>query len=169
VSAFLGRATALMALNRESEALSAFESALAADPSQTELARRVEVLRFRNVERGIGRARDAARAGRLDEAAQAYGTAIAGSPESAFLYRELAGVEKQKGDADAALEHFHKAVSLDPDAKTLAQIGELLDARGDVDGALKAYEEAAAIEPSADLEKRIDEVRAKAALAQLPA
>src|SRR5882724_4834878 len=89
VSAFLGRATALMALNRESDALAAFESALAADPSQTELARRVEVLKFRNVERGIGRARDAARAGRLDEAAQAYAIAIAGSPDSAFLYREL--------------------------------------------------------------------------------
>jgi tetratricopeptide (TPR) repeat protein len=169
VSAFLGRATALMALNRESDALSALESALAADPSQTELARRVEVLKFRNVERGIGRARDAARAGRLDEAAQAYAIAIAGSPDSAFLYRELGGVEKQKGNTDAALEHFRKAVSLDPDAKTLAQIGELLDAGGDFDAALKAYEDAAAIEPSADLEKRLDEVRAKLALARLPA
>jgi len=60
-------------------------------------------------------------------------------------------------------------VSLDPDAKTLAQIGELLDAGGDFDAALKAYEEAAAIEPSADLEKRLDAVRAKSALARLPA
>jgi len=169
VSAFLGRATALIALNRESDALPALESALAADPSQTELARRIEVLKFRNVERGIGRARDAARAGRLDEAAQAYAAAIAGSPESAFLYRELGAVEKQKGNTDAALEHFRKAVSLDPDAKTLAQIGELLDAAGDVDAALKAYEDAAAMEPSADLEKRLDEVRAKVALARLPA
>jgi tetratricopeptide (TPR) repeat protein len=169
VSPFLGRATALMALNRESDALSALESALAVDPSQTELARRVEVLQFRNVERGIGRAREAARAGRLDEAAQAYATAIAGSPDSAFLYRELAAVEKQQGNTDAALEHFRKAVSLDPDAKTLAQIGELLDAGGDFDAALKAYEDAAVIEPSADLEKRLDEVRAKIALARLPA
>jgi hypothetical protein len=117
----------------------------------------------------IGQAREAARAGRLDEAAQAYATAIAGSPDSAFLYRELAGVEKQKGNADAALEHFRKAASLDPDATTLAQIGELLAARGDFDGALKAYEDAAAIEPSADLERRLDEVRARAALARLPA
>ncbi len=54
VSAFLGRATALMALNREADALSAFEAALAVDPSQAELARRVEVLRFRNVGAGDG-------------------------------------------------------------------------------------------------------------------
>jgi tetratricopeptide (TPR) repeat protein len=169
VSAFLGRATALMALNRDADALSAFESALAIDPSQAEVARRVEVLRFRNAEQGIGRAREAARAGRLDEAAQAYTAAIASSPDSAFLYRELAVVERQKGNTDAALEHFRKAASLDPDAKTFAQIGELLEARGDFDGALKAYGEAAAIEPSADLEKRLDEVRAKTALARLPA
>ena len=147
-----------------------FEAALAADPSQAELARRVEVLKFRNAEQGLARARDAARAGRLDEAAQAYTAAIASSPDSAFLYRELAGVERQKGNTDAALEHFRKASALDPgDAKTLAQIGELLEARGDFDGALKAYDDAAAIEPSADLEKRLDEVRAKAALARLPA
>ena len=170
VAAFLGRAAALLALNREADALSAFEGALAADPSQTELARRVEVLRFRNVERGLGQAREAARAGRLDDAVQAYTTAVASSPDSAFLYRELAGVERQRGNAGAALEHFRKAAALDPgDATTLARIGELLEAGGDVDGAAKAYADALALEPSADLEKRLEEVRARTALARLPA
>jgi len=170
VSAFLGRGTALLALNRETEALVALESALALDPSQTDLARRIEVLRFRNAEQGLARARDAARNGRPDEASQAYTAAIAASPDSAFLYRELAGVERQKGDADAALDHFRKASTLDPgDAKTLEQIGELLQAQGDFDGAMKAYTDAAAIEPSAELTRRLDDVRDKAALARLPA
>lgn len=170
VASFLGRGQALLALNRETDALAAFEAALAADPSQTELARRVEVLRFRDVEQGLGRARDAARGGRLDEAARAYTAAIASSPDSAFLYRELAGVERQQGDADAALVHFRKATSLDPgDATSLAGIGEILEARGDFDGAATAYTDALAIEPGADLEKRLVEVRAKAALARLPA
>jgi tetratricopeptide (TPR) repeat protein len=170
VAAYLGRATALLALNREGEALGALEAALALDPSQSELARRIEVLKFRNVEQGLARARDAARGGRLDEAAQAYTAAIASSPDSAFLYRELAGVEKQKGDADAALEHFRKAAALDPgDAKTLEQIGEMLEARSDFAGAEKAYADAAAIEPSAALDKRLENVREKAALARLPA
>lgn len=170
VAAFLGRGQALLALNREADALSAFEAALAADPSQTELARRVEVLKFRNVEQGLSRARDAARAGRLDEAAQAYATAIASSPDSAFLYRELAGVERQNGNPEAALEHFRKAASLDPgDAKTLAQIGELLEAAGDFDGAAKAYGDAIALEPGAELDAKLEGVRAKVALAGLPA
>jgi tetratricopeptide (TPR) repeat protein len=170
VAAFLGRGQALLALNREGEALAAFESALAADPSQTELARRVEVLKFRNVEQGLARAREASRTGRFDEATQAYAAAIASSPDSAFLYRELAAVERQKGDADAALEHFRKAAVLDPgDARTLAQIGEILEARGDFEGAAKSYTDAAAIEPSADLERRLEGVRARTALARLPA
>jgi tetratricopeptide (TPR) repeat protein len=170
VSTYLGRATALLALNREGDALAALETALALDPSQTELARRVEVLKFRNAEQGLARARDAARTGRLDEAAQAYTAAIASSPDSAFLYRELAAVERQKGNADAALEHFRKAAALDPgDAKTLEQIGEVLEARGDYEGAEKAYTDAAAIEPSAALDKRLESVRERAALARLPA
>ena len=170
VSALLGRGQTLLALNRDADAIGAFEMALAADPSQTELARRVEVMKFRTVEQGLARAREAARAGRLDEAAQAYSAAIASSPDSAFLYRELAGVEKQKGDSEAALEHFRKAATLDPgDAKTLTQIGEILEADGDFDEAAKAYADAAAIEPSADLEKRLEGVRSKVALARLPA
>jgi tetratricopeptide (TPR) repeat protein len=170
VSALLGRGQTLLALNRDADAIGAFEMALAVDPSQTELARRVEVMKFRGVEQGLARARDAARAGRLDEAAQAYSAAIASSPDSAFLYRELAGVEKQKGDSEAALEHFRKAATLDPgDAKTLTQIGEILEAAGDFEEAAKAYADAAAIEPSADLEKRLEGVRSKVALARLPA
>lgn len=170
VAAFLGRGQSLLALNREADALAAFEAALAADPSQTDLSRRVEVLRFRNVEQGLARAREAARGGRLDEAAHAYTTAIASSPDSAFLYRELAGVERQQGDVDAALDHFRKAAALDPgDAKSLAQVGDILEARGDFDGAAQAYADALAIEPSADLEKRLEDVRARSALSRLPA
>jgi len=164
------RGQALLALNRESEALAAFTAALAADPSLTDLARRVEVLKFRNAEQRIARAREAARAGRLDEAVQAYTAEIAASPDSPFLYRELAAVERQKGDLDAALEHFRKASALDPaDARSLQQIGEILEGRGDLEGAERAYARSIAIEPNAAIEKRLDALRANAALARLPA
>jgi tetratricopeptide (TPR) repeat protein len=169
VSPFIGRAESLLALGREADALAAFEAAAAADPSRTELARRVEVLKFRRVEQGLARARDAARAGRVDEAIQSYTMAIASSPDSPFLYRELAGVERQKGNADAALADFRKAVALDPaDAKSLAQIGEILEGSGDFEGAEKAYVDSLAIEPSADVDARLERVRALTALAQLP-
>jgi tetratricopeptide (TPR) repeat protein len=64
VPALVGRGQALLAESRDSEALIAFEAALAADPSLSDLQRQVEVLRFRGVERSLSAARQAARAGR---------------------------------------------------------------------------------------------------------
>src|SRR5262249_54366992 len=170
LSALVGRAESLLALGREADALSAFEAAAAADPSKTELARRVEVLTFRGAEQRLARAREAARTGRVDEALQAYTTAIAASPDSAFLYRELAGVERQKGNLDAAVADYRKAVELDPgDAKSLAQVGEILESGGDYTGAEKAYGDSLALQPNADVEKKLAGVREHLALAKLPA
>ena len=169
-AALMGRGQALLALNRESDALGAFESALALDPSQAELRRRVDVLKFRGVEQSIARARDAARSGRLEEAAQAYAAAVASSPDSPFLYREFGLVERQQGRMDAALEHFEKAVALDSsDARSLIQIGEILAVRDDLEGAIRAYSDAAAVEPSDQIEKKLEELRARVAYAKLPA
>jgi len=169
-AALVGRGEALTALGRQGDALAAFDSALGADPSLTDLRRRVEVLRFRTVEQGLARGRAAASAGRLDEAVAAYTSAIGTSPDSPFLYRELAGVERQQGEADAALEHLRRAAALDPgDAISLEQIGEILESRFDFDGAEQAYVSALAIEPSAEVEKHLGDVRARVALSRLPA
>jgi tetratricopeptide (TPR) repeat protein len=169
LSALVGRGQSLLALNRESDALSAFEAALAVDPSLTDLARRADVLRFRGQQEDLARAREAARTGRADEAVSLYRRAIASSPDSAFLYRELANVEHQEGADDRALEHFRNAIALDPpDAKSLAQVGAILEARGDLEGATKAYTEALAAEPNADVEAKLESARARADVAQLP-
>jgi hypothetical protein len=134
------------------------------------LNRRVEVLKFRALQRSLGAARDAARAGKLDEALRAYTSALASSPDSPFLYREMAAVEQKKGDAAAALQHFQKAVALDPtDAHSFDQIGDLLDAQNDAEGAMKAYESANTLEPTPARAAKIDALRDRLALASLPA
>src|SRR5437899_819925 len=111
--ALAGKADALVALNREGEAIDALQAALTADPSLTDLTRRVEVLRFRAVERDVTTARQAAQSGKVDDALRAYRAAIDHSPETGFLYRERGVIEREHGDADAALADFRKAVSLD--------------------------------------------------------
>jgi tetratricopeptide (TPR) repeat protein len=173
LSALVGRAQALLALNREDDALAAFESVLALDPSQIDIRRRVDVMKFRVSEQEIARARESARSGSpesLEKAVQAYTIAIASSPDSQFLYRERAGVERQRGNADAALRDFQKAVSLDPtDARSLAQIGEILEQRNELTAAEEAYVASLAIEPRNDLEKRLEALRGKIALEKLPA
>jgi tetratricopeptide (TPR) repeat protein len=169
-SALAGRGESLIALGRPADALAAFEAALAANPSLTEIARRIDVLKFRVEEERLASARGAVRAGRVDEALRAYGAAIAASPDSSFLYRERADVEHRSGDDDSALADWRKAVQLDPaDAKSLEQIGDLLDARGEIDGALRALTNAASIEPRPDLEQKIERLRAKSIDVRLPA
>ena len=169
LSALVGQGEALLALDRDSDAIVAFERALAANPSLNDLRRRVEVLRFQGLERDLAAARQAAQAGRSEEASRRYRAAIAASPDSPFLYRELGLIELQRGESDPALEHFRRAVELDPsDAASLGQIGRLFEQRGDLAEALRVYDEALAIEGNADLSRRRDGVRERMELAKLP-
>jgi len=170
VPALVGKAQALLALNREADAIAAYEAAIAADPGLVDMRRSVEVLKFKVAEQNLAAARQAARTGRLDEAIHLYTDALGSSPESPFLYRELAAVERQKGDAEAALAHFRRAAALDPaDARSHEQIGEILEGRGEFDAAVKAYEEAIAIEPNKSIEQRLEAAKERAAISRLPA
>ena len=170
VPALVGRGHALLELDRDGDALASFEAALTTDPSLTDLRARVEVLRFRATQRMLARAKSAAEAKRWEEAKAAYQQAIAASPESAFLYRELALVEQQSGQLAEALEHFRRAVQLDAaDAKSLASIGGILEQQGDDLAALAAYERARAVEPNEVPESVIVRVRDSVKLANLPA
>src|SRR6185369_12111521 len=146
--ALVGRGLTLLSLNRVSDARVAFEAAMKADPSLTSLSARIDVLKFREIQNLIAAARNAMNAGRLDEARTAYQRAIAATPDSAVLYRELGMVERRSGNAPAALEQFNRAVMLDPaDAVSLAQSGELLEERGDFAGAETAFRHAHNLDP----------------------
>lgn len=167
--ALVGKGEALVALNREDEAIEALQSALAADASLGDLSRRIEVLKFRTVQRDVTAARQAARSGRVDEALQAYRVAIARAPDTGFLYRELGTIEREQGDGNSALEHFRKAAALDPaDTASLVPVAELLEARGDLEGALAAYASALALEPDPRLEAKHDALLTRLERARLP-
>lgn len=169
VPALLGRGQALLLLDRDGEALGSFEAALAADPSLTELKSRIELLRFRAVQDNLARAKAASDAGNWADARAAYGQAIAASPDSAFLYRDLALVERRAGQPALALEHYRKAASLDPsDARSLAEIGAILEEQGDVVAALAAYDKARAIDPASVPAERLTRLREAEALAKMP-
>ncbi len=169
VPALVGRGQALLELDRDGEALASFEAALAKDPSLTDLRSRVDVLRFRATQEMLTRAKAAADGRRWEEAKAAYQQAIAASPESAFLYRDLAAVEVRAGQPADALDHYRRAVQLEPaDAKSLSAIGGILEKQGDVMGALASYERAAAIEPAEVPAGVIARLRADVALSKLP-
>jgi tetratricopeptide (TPR) repeat protein len=170
VPALVGRGQALLELKREGEALASFEAAVKADPSLTELQSRIQVLRLRAVQENLARARAASDAGRWTEARAAYGQAIAASPESAFLYRDLGQVERKAGEAALALDHFRRAAALDPsDALSLAQIGSILEEQGDIAGALAAYEKARSVDSGVVSTERLSTLREAEKLAKMPA
>ena len=169
VPALVGRGEALLALKREPEALASFEAALRADPALVDVQSRIEVLRFRAAQEHVTTARRAAEAGRYTEAVQAYERALAASPDSAFLYRDLAAIEIASGQAEAALEHLTRAIALDPaDGASQARIAEISEARGELEAALAAYTAAMTLAPDEATRARIADLRARIALARLP-
>jgi len=168
--ALAGKGQALLSMNRDSEALAAFEAAAKADPSLSGLTARIDVLRFREIQALIASAREAMNAGRLQEARAAYQRAIAATPDSSVLYRELGIVERRLGDVPAALEQLNRAVALDPsDAVAFGQIGELLEERADFAGAERAYRSAASADPSSGYDRKAEAAAARAREAMLPA
>jgi tetratricopeptide (TPR) repeat protein len=170
VPALVGRGEALLASGDRAGALVSFETAITIDPTRSALRERVEVLRFRGLQDDITAARKAAEGGQLAEAREIYTRAIAASPDSSFLYRELATVERREGNLDVALAHAEKAASLDPnEPRNFVVIGELYEAQSQLARAAEAYTAAAALEPSEALSDKIEALHEKAAFAAMPA
>ena len=169
VPALVGRGQALLAVGRDEDALGSFEAALTADRSLTDVRQRVDVLRLKTTQANLVAAQRAGSEGRFVEARDLYSKAIAASPDSGFLYRERAIVERRLDAPDAALEDARKAVELDTnDGAAQLMVAELLEARADMEGALAAYRRAAALDAAPGLEDKIAALEDQLALSKLP-
>lgn len=168
--ALAGRGEALLASGQRDLAIASFEAAIAADASLADLSRRVEVLRFERVREFVAAGRRAADAGQLAEARRNYTAALASSPDSAFLYRDVGLVEVRLGAPADAAGHLRRAVELDPsDEAALLGLAEALDKSGDLAGAVDALERALAIEPSESTRAKLTGTRERLETAALPA
>lgn len=169
VAALVGRGEALLALQQEGEALEAFLAALEVDANLPEVRRRVEVLRFRGLDDLLTSARAARRAGRFEEARSNYTAALQASPESGFVHRELADVEREAGNLAAALARAREAVRLDPSDGAAALLeAEILEARDEPTEAIEAYRRAQVLDAAPDLADRIEALERRLAFGQLP-
>ena len=167
--ALAGRGEALLASGQRDAALEAFEAALAADAALGDLHRRIDALKLDQFQDRVAAATRASDAGRFDEARAAYAAAIALSPDTAFLYRDLGLVEARRKNLPEAERNLRKAVALDPaDSKALTSLADVLEERGNVDGAIAALERAYALEPSDALKRRLDRLRERGRTSDLP-
>lgn len=167
--ALAGKGQAHLALNERGPALASFDAALTADPGLAGIRSAADVLRFQVLQAGVAAARRSAEGGRFAEARAGYQAAIAASPESPFLHRELALVEHRAGELSSARTHAERAITLEPtDARNHVVLADILEALGDEAAAAQALGKALAIEPSELLEGRLETLRAKAALEAMP-
>ncbi|HXG56835.1 MAG TPA: tetratricopeptide repeat protein [Vicinamibacterales bacterium] len=167
--AHAGRGQTYLALDQRDLALASFDAALAADATLAGLRATADVLRFQGMQGSVGAARKAAEAGRLAEARAAYQQAIAASPQSPFLYRELATVERRDGLLDAALGHARRATEIEPtDARNFVALADVLEAQGQFAQAAEALATAVAIEPGDALTARVAALREKTAFEAMP-
>src|SRR4051812_10847614 len=168
--ALAGKGDALLAEGRTDAAIQALQAALTADASLTALSPRIDALKFRSAQEVVANARKAADAGRFDEARRHYESAIAASPESGFLHRELALVERKAGDTAAAIAQAEQAAKLDPaDTRALTLIADIYEGEQQWTRAADAYAAVNAIEPSEAVAAKIDQMRQKAAFDAMPA
>lgn len=168
--ALSGKGDALLSQNHPDQALRAFEAAVAAEPNLPGLRSRVEVLKLRTAQQDIAAARRAADENRLEDARRAYAEAIDASPDSAFLHRELAAVDRKAGDLPSALAHAQEAVKLDPtDARALLLEAQLYEQQRQWASAADAYAAANTLEPSDEVAAKVDEMRERSAFDALPA
>lgn len=170
VPARLGRAEAFLLEDRLAEAIDDFNAALAGDPGLTDVRQRIAGLEATALAVRVAAAREAAAAGRDTEALAAYERLIEASPESAFLYLELAEVERRMGGAASALARIERAVALDPDAVgAWLLMSELYLAAGDLDRAEQALLRADAVAPGTEVARRLADLDARRQAAALPA
>lgn len=167
--ALAGRGQTYLAMGQRGQALASFDAALAADPSLTSIRSAADVLRVQALQGGVAGARKAAQEGRLADARAGYQEAILASPQSPFLYRELAQIEFRAGELPAALDHVQKAISLEPsEARAFVLLGDILEGMGEFEKAADALARAAALEPSTELTERIDALRARLSFEAMP-
>ncbi len=169
VPALVGRADALLAVDDVGGALAGFEAALAAEPGLERIVGIVGELRFRVMTERLDDARAAAAEGRLDDAEAAYADVIGASPDSAFLFLELAEIAHRQGELDEALAHTRRARRLDPnDVDAVVMEGALLEGLGDLEAAAAAYELAEALNPADESAAGLLRVRRALQRAALP-
>jgi tetratricopeptide (TPR) repeat protein len=145
VPALTGQVQAHVALGDYDEAVAAMEKLTALDPKRDRT--QLDMLRFRQVQGLIENGRKARQAKRLDEADSIFSRALALSPQSTIILRELAATEIALGQLTEAEAHARRAVLLDAnDAEAHATVGAVLEAQKRPQEAGAAYARAAALD-----------------------
>ncbi len=167
--AWIGQADALLGLGRDAEAIGSMERVLALDPQRDLVRTRLELVRFRSTQSLIDAGRQAREARQYDEAVRNFDQALALSPQSTMILRELTQVQMSAGQLESAERYARRMIAIDPrDGQAQALLGDVLEARGQYADASEAYARADALDPNPEWTTRTRELRERAEIAALP-
>ena len=132
---FLNLGQRLEAKGRPTEAIRAYERALALDPAMA--------LAHANLVGVHGQAGD------LEQAKKHYDLALSRNPEIEELHNNWGVLQAMQGDPSEAAASFRRAVEVNPNsARALTNLGMALLALGDGQGAVRRFEQAVANDPT---------------------
>jgi tetratricopeptide (TPR) repeat protein len=167
--AWRGRVQAELSLGRDAEAIDAIERVLALDPAETALRSQLDLLRFRELQSLIDAGRRFRQQNRYPDAVLSFERALALSPSSGVLHRELAVTEAAAGSFEEAESHARRAIALDAnDAEAHAVLAAVLEEAGRVRDAADEYGRAIALDPRPEWRQRRDRLTASAERAGIP-
>jgi tetratricopeptide (TPR) repeat protein len=167
--ALAGLVDADLGLGDQVGAIGALEQIVAIDPERAGVRSRLDVLRLRAVEQEMSGGAKALAAGHLDDAQAAYERALAMSPSSPVVLRELASVELARHDVQAAEAHARASVSTDAgDPEALIVLADVLEAGARYREAADALARAVKIDPRPAWRTRAETMKSRADYAALP-
>jgi tetratricopeptide (TPR) repeat protein len=150
-------------------ALQVFRRAVESQPSLLRVERLVAELSLQVMTDRLVRARQSGKDGRLTDSEQAYREVIQASPDSAFLYVELARIKQQQNELPEALVVIGQALALDDtSAEAFLLQGDLFELNGELELAVSAYARANAIAPSELTSDALSRVRSVLRAVDLP-
>jgi tetratricopeptide (TPR) repeat protein len=168
VPAWRGLIDAEIGAANADDAIPALERLVALGAAEESDRSRLDPRRLKQVQALLETARRARAAGKLDEARDALLRALALSPPSSIVLRELADTEIRLDQLEQAELHARKAVEVDPaDASGFASLAAVLAARGRLSEAAAELAQAAPLDPV--WRDRAASARARAEAAVLPA
>jgi Tfp pilus assembly protein PilF len=156
---------------RESDkALAEYKAILELDPGNRWAAPRLKSLSGGLIKDAFAAARSALAAGNRETAKKNFLQVLAYDPGSAEAHLELARLYRQDKDKAAALDHYKAAVASGiEDQAVLREYAEFLAESGDLGQSLDVLEKLAAAAPKdAAVGKRVEELRAKLGVYEIP-
>jgi Tfp pilus assembly protein PilF len=170
VPSYVGLAQIYESRRERDKTLAEYKAVLDLDPGNRWAGPRYDALRGELVKESAAAGRAALAAGNRETAKKEFLKVLSYDPDSTDAHLELARIYRQEKNTPEALEHYKAALAEGTQDKALLrEYGEFLAESGELGQSLDVMEKLAAASPKdASVGKRVEELRAKLGVYEIP-